>query len=82
MSTDAQPVQVDVPTFEIVDCPTINLKELRELGLDCPIRNQAIVDGGLRVFAPPTTVRKVFADFKTLLEQLEASDSTNDDSGL
>lgn len=82
MSNDLQFVKVAVPTFEIVDCPTINLKELRELGPDCPIRNQAMVDGEIRVFAPPTTVGKVLEDFKKLVELYEASDSTNEESAL
>jgi hypothetical protein len=66
---------VKYPSFELVDCPTINLQELREKGLDCPIRNEAVIDGKLVTFAPPTTIRRIVDDLATLLQVFEDRES-------
>ena len=63
-----KPHKVPVPTFEIADCPMINLNELREKGLDCLIRNEAMVDGKRVVFAPPKTIRESLKGLDILLQ--------------
>ena len=63
--------RISVPYFEIYDCPTINLKELREKGLDCVIRNEVMVDGKLRVFSPPKTARQVLGSLAEILHRVE-----------
>ena len=63
-----RPERICVPYFELYYNPTLNIKELIEKGKDCVIRNEAMVDGKLVVFAPPTTVGALYAHLVTLLE--------------
>jgi hypothetical protein len=65
MSDSETTKRVDVPQFEMVSCPSINLRELREANTPEKRANVRIVD---RVTGESTTVGLVFEKFVSALE--------------
>jgi hypothetical protein len=72
-----RPERICVPYFELCDCPTLNIKELLEKGKDCVIRNEAVIDGKLVVFAPPITVGAVLERLQSLVQAYRATKAPN-----